>query len=77
MVAWKASLKPLEIAQVSSYLLQFQGTTPANPKDPEGEIWVDENAEESSSDIEESTQEESTSDDTAETMETTTVASNN
>lgn len=45
MVAWKQSLKPLEIAQVSSYLLQFQGTTPANPKDAEGDIWVDENAE--------------------------------
>ena len=44
MIAWKASLKPLEMAQVSSYLLQFQGTTPANPKAPEGEIWVDESA---------------------------------
>ena len=41
MVAWKASLKPSEIAQVSSYLLQFQGTTPAKPKAAEGEIWVD------------------------------------
>ena len=44
MVAWKQTLKPLEIAQVSSYLLTFQGTTPANPKAPEGDIWVDENA---------------------------------
>lgn len=43
MVAWKQSLKPLEIAQVSSYLLQFQGTTPAEPKAPEGEIWEPEN----------------------------------
>jgi len=45
MVAWKKSLKPLEMAQVSSYVLQFQGTTPAKPKEAEGEIWVDENAE--------------------------------
>ena len=44
MVPWKQSLKPSEIAQVGSYLLTFQGTTPANPKAPEGEVWVDENA---------------------------------
>ena len=44
MVAWKTTLKPLEMAQVSSYLLTFQGTTPANPKAPEGDVWVDENA---------------------------------
>ena len=45
MIAWKTSLKPSEIAQVSSYLLQFQGTTPANPKAAEGEIWVDDTVE--------------------------------
>lgn len=44
MVAWKQSLKPIEIAQVSSYIMTLHGTTPANPKDPEGDIWVDENA---------------------------------
>lgn len=44
MVAWKTTLKPVEIAQVSSYLLTFQGTTAANPKAAEGDIWVDENA---------------------------------
>ncbi|PKB00365.1 cytochrome c oxidase cbb3-type subunit 3 [Flavobacteriaceae bacterium MAR_2009_75] len=41
MIAWKQTLKPAEIAQVSSYVLTFQGTTPANPKDAEGDIWVD------------------------------------
>ena len=41
MVSWKSELKPLEMAQVSSYVLTFQGTTPAEPKDPEGDIWVD------------------------------------
>lgn len=40
MIAWKQSLKPAEIAQVSSYVLQFQGTTPAEPKAAEGEVWV-------------------------------------
>jgi cytochrome c oxidase cbb3-type subunit 3 len=44
MISWKQSLKPAEMAQVSSYVLQFQGTTPAKPKDPEGEIWIAETA---------------------------------
>ncbi len=39
MIAWKIVLKPLEMAQVSSYVLQFNGTNPAEPKAPEGEIW--------------------------------------
>tara|TARA_R110002049_G_scaffold252279_1_gene427498 strand:- start:1391 stop:2266 length:876 start_codon:yes stop_codon:yes gene_type:complete len=42
MVAWKQILKPLERAQVASYVLSMQGTTPANPKAAEGEIWVEE-----------------------------------
>ncbi|MDC8005208.1 cbb3-type cytochrome c oxidase N-terminal domain-containing protein [Aureisphaera galaxeae] len=41
MVAWKSELKPSQIAQVASYLLTLQGTTPAEPKAAEGEIWVD------------------------------------
>lgn len=44
MIAWKAQLKPAQMAQVSSYVLSLQGTTPANPKEAEGDIWVDENA---------------------------------
>lgn len=42
MISWKNDLKPAEIAQVASYILTFQGTTPANPKVAEGDIWVDE-----------------------------------
>lgn len=45
MVAWKNDLKPIEMAQVASYVLSFQGTTPAEPKGPEGEIWKDPNLE--------------------------------
>ena len=42
MEAWSnKGLKPSDIAQVSSYVLSFEGTTPAAPKDPEGEIWED------------------------------------
>ncbi|MGJ8550275.1 cbb3-type cytochrome c oxidase N-terminal domain-containing protein [Winogradskyella wichelsiae] len=45
MIAWKQSLKPAEIAQVASYVLQFQGTTPAEPKAAEGDVWEEETAE--------------------------------
>lgn len=45
MIAWKAILKPAEIAQVSSYvLMEISGKTAAEPKAAEGEIWVDPNA---------------------------------
>lgn len=44
MISWKTDLKPAEMAQVASYVLSLHGTTPAEPKDPEGEIWIDPNA---------------------------------
>tara|TARA_R110000751_G_scaffold290156_5_gene396644 strand:+ start:45851 stop:46840 length:990 start_codon:yes stop_codon:yes gene_type:complete len=44
MVPWKQDLKPSEMAQVSSYVLSFQGTTPAEPKPSEGEVWIDPDA---------------------------------
>jgi len=45
MVAWKTNLKPDEIAQVSSYVLSLNGTTPAEPKEPEGELYEVESGE--------------------------------
>ncbi|GAB5564506.1 MAG: cbb3-type cytochrome c oxidase N-terminal domain-containing protein [Winogradskyella sp.] len=79
MVAWKANLKPLEMAQVASYVLQFEGTTPANPKAAEGDIWVDESAttEETAEDNVET--EETPAEDTTEevTVENTTITSSN
>lgn len=45
MIAWKQQLKPLQIAQVASYVISLQGTTPAKPKAPEGDLWIDEKAE--------------------------------
>lgn len=41
MIAWKASLKPKEIQQVASYIISLKGSNPADPKAPEGEIWVE------------------------------------
>lgn len=42
MISWETQLNPAQIQQVASYILTFQGTTPAAPKAPEGEIWVEE-----------------------------------
>ncbi len=39
MVAWNQTLKPLEMAQVSSYVWSLQDTNPADAKEPQGEIW--------------------------------------
>ena len=45
MVSWKTNgMKPKEIQKVASYILSLQGSNPKDPKDPEGEIWVDESA---------------------------------
>ena len=44
MIAWKQTLKPAEIAQVASYVLQFQGKASANPKAAEGDLWLDPDA---------------------------------
>jgi cytochrome c oxidase cbb3-type subunit 3 len=42
MIAWNKTLKPEDIAKVSSYVLSLQGTTPEKAKAPEGEIWEEE-----------------------------------
>ncbi len=42
MIAWKQTLKPVEMAQVASYILtEITGKTSANPKAAEGDLWVD------------------------------------
>lgn len=42
MISWQTQLNPLQMQEVSSYVLSLQGTTPAAPKQPEGEIWKEE-----------------------------------
>jgi len=37
MVPWEANLTPVQIAQVSNFILSIVGTTPPNPKAAEGE----------------------------------------
>ena len=40
MIAWEATLSQLERQQLASYILSIQGTSPAAPKTPEGEVWT-------------------------------------
>lgn len=42
MIAWKDQLNASQMQDVASYILTLQGMTPANPKAPEGELWVEE-----------------------------------
>ena len=41
MIAWQTQLNPKQMNQVASYVLTLQGTKPASPKAPEGNVWVD------------------------------------
>jgi cytochrome c oxidase cbb3-type subunit 3 len=45
MIAWQTQLNPNQMQEVSSYVLSLHGTTPVAPKQPEGEIWVEEKVE--------------------------------
>ena len=42
MVAWGKTLKPVDIQKVASYIMSMQGTTPANPKAAQGDLYTDE-----------------------------------
>lgn len=42
MRSWADVLSPLQIKQVSSYVLSLQGTNPPNAKPPQGELWTGE-----------------------------------
>ncbi len=41
MVAWGKTLKPKDIQKVASYIMTMQGTVPAKPKPPQGELYKD------------------------------------
>ena len=41
MISWQSQLTPKDIQKVSSYILTLQGTNPPNAKAPQGEIWVE------------------------------------
>lgn len=39
MIAWQSQLNPNQMQEVASYVISLHGTTPANPKQPEGTVW--------------------------------------
>jgi len=39
MIAWNTSLSEGQIEAVTNYVLSLKGTTPANPKEPEGDLY--------------------------------------
>ena len=39
MIAWESQLSPKKIQQVASYVYTMEGTTPDNPKEPQGELF--------------------------------------
>lgn len=42
MVAWKSTLKSVDIEKVASYVLSLEGKRTKKPKAPQGEIWEEE-----------------------------------
>jgi len=41
MISWQSQLNAKQMQDVASFVLSLQGTKPANPKLPEGQIWSD------------------------------------
>lgn len=39
MISWQAQFTPQQMQGLASYILTFQGTTPANPKEAQGELY--------------------------------------
>jgi len=44
MIAWESQFSPKQMQEVSSYILTLVGTNPPNAKDPQGELYVPEEA---------------------------------
>ena len=42
MISWQDKMSPLQMQQLSSYVLSMVGTSPANPKEQQGELYVPE-----------------------------------
>lgn len=43
MKSWKDDLSPIQIAQIASYIKSLKGSNPPNAREPQGDIYVDEN----------------------------------
>ena len=41
MKSWKEDFSPMQIAQLASFIRTFKGTNPSNPKEKQGELYVE------------------------------------
>jgi len=41
MISWEKQLSPTDIQKVASYVISLKGSKPANPKEPQGELFED------------------------------------
>jgi cytochrome c oxidase cbb3-type subunit 3 len=39
MISWQTQLSPTEMRDVASYIYKFEGTSPPNQKDPQGDLY--------------------------------------
>ena len=39
MLAWKEQLSAMKMSQVTSFVMSLNGSTPASPSEPEGELY--------------------------------------
>ena len=46
MISWQDQLNPVQMHEVASYIKSLEGTTPAAPKDPQGELYEEKASEE-------------------------------
>lgn len=45
MISWKDMLSPAQMQDVASYVKSLVGTTPANPKEPQGQLYIEDEEE--------------------------------
>ncbi|MEM0940095.1 MAG: cbb3-type cytochrome c oxidase N-terminal domain-containing protein [Bacteroidota bacterium] len=57
MISWESQLSPKKMQQVSSYIYMMEGITPANPKEPQGDLFIRDDKAEVSSDATEEPEE--------------------
>jgi len=62
MISWESQLSPGDMRDVASFILtNLQGTTPANPKEPQGELYVPQEIAEEETAVEDTTADENVS----------------
>ena len=41
MISWESQIQPMEMQQISSFIYSLKGSKPANAKAPQGTIYVE------------------------------------